>query len=487
MKHYESLAGGSGRSVYYRARRLRAAEVFSSELAVARLDGRPVQIENLSMSGIALIDGDANADWSERAGDSVPVEITLGGETAFSSPGLICRVEEAARGQLVGIRFVDDFLDMAALIRRHEQLLLKFDLDRPADVELEAVPGAYRTLCADVIHLLRRQKALLARFRVRANGHAPIPPEDMEDAYRACEAGLLRDWKTLWQRGEDIVGAFAHDSVQVRAIKRFTEQVLTPEFMDGPIWQRSFEKPLGYPGDFKIMRMVYAWAREGKDPYGQLLHRLGLEVAECIATRMVLVQQSIAETIRRRAKAGEVARIASLGCGPAKEVQNILQASRLDGAAAFTLIDQEEEALAHAYEEAMPNLARLGGQASVNCLHLSFRQLLSGRAVAEALGPQDMIYAVGLVDYFRERQAQRLIAGLYGHVEPGGLLMIGNMADSALSNYWPMEFIADWNVIYRSREEMQRLAADCAGAEVTVRPDRTGRVWMLQLRRPDAA
>lgn len=484
MKHYEHLAGGRGRGVFFRAKRLRAADVFSAELAVATVEELPVELDNLSMSGIAALDRDANRDWSERAGDSVAVEIMLGGESAFRSHGMITRVEETARGQLLGIRFVDDFLDMAQLIRRHEQLLLKYDLERPADTDLALVPEDYRLLCADVIHLLRRQKALLKRFRSRSNGHAPAGEEAMDDAYRACEAGLLRDWKVLWQRGEDIVRRYPREPERLRAIKNFTEQVLTPEFMDGPIWRRSYEKPLGYPGDFKIMRMVYAWAREGGDIYGQLLHRIGLEVAECIATRMVLVQQSIAETIRRRAAEGGAARIASLGCGPAKEVQNILQASRLAGEAEFTLIDQEEEALSAAYEEAMPHVARLGGQASVNCLHLSFRQLLSGRAVASVLGTQDMIYAVGLVDYFREKQARRLIAALYDHLDPGGLLVIGNMADSKLSNYWPMEFIADWNVIYRSREEMRRLAADCPDAEVIVRPERTGRVWMLEIRRP---
>lgn len=484
MKHYGHLAGGQGRGAYFRARRHRGSDLFSPALAEATVDGRVVDIDNLSMSGIGVFDRDADAEWVDRVGRTVPVAIALGGEPAFTSSAMVCRVDEAARGQKVGLRFLDDYLDIAALIRRHEQLVLKGELDRTAAEELAAVPEDYRLLCADVIHLLRRQKALLKRFGVKANGHAPIPPEDLEEAYRTCETGLLRDWKVLWQKGEDIVRRYTADPARTRAMKRFTEEVLTPEFMEGPIWRRSFEKPLGYPGDFKIMRMVYAWGQEGETPFGQLLHRVGLEVAECIATRMVLVQQSIAETIRRRAREGGTARIASLGCGPAKEVQNLLQSPRIDGSVEFTLIDQEDEALSHAYEEAMPNLVRLRGQASVNCLHLSFRQLLSGAAVSGALGMQDMIYAVGLIDYFRERQARRLLSSLYSHLEPGGVLMIGNMADSRLSNYWPMEFIADWNVIYRSREEMLALAKDCEGAEIDVRAERTGRVWMLRIRRP---
>jgi hypothetical protein len=62
----------------------------------------------------------------------------------------------------------------------------------------------------------------------------------------------------------------------LRATKLFTEQVLTPEFMGGPIWNRSYRKPFGYPGDFQMMNYVYEWLPRGATVYEKLLHRLGL-------------------------------------------------------------------------------------------------------------------------------------------------------------------------------------------------------------------
>ncbi len=61
----------------------------------------------------------------------------------------------------------------------------------------------------------------------------------------------------------------------------------------------AYAKPLGYPGDFEIMNQVYDWKRVGHGAYEMLLHRIGLEVAECIKTRMEIVRGIIGETSRR--------------------------------------------------------------------------------------------------------------------------------------------------------------------------------------------
>ena len=49
------------------------------------------------------------------------------------------------------------------------------------------------------------------------------------------------------------------------------------------------------------MNYVYDWQREGADVYAQLMHRIGLDVAECIGTRMHVVRKVIGDVIRARA------------------------------------------------------------------------------------------------------------------------------------------------------------------------------------------
>jgi hypothetical protein len=105
-------------------------------------------------------------------------------------------------------------------------------------------------------------------------------------------------------------------------------------------------------------------------------------------------------------------------------------------------------------------------------------------ALFAALPPQDLIYSVGLLDYLSMRRVQELVRALFEKVAPGGQLIIGNMADVAGGNQWPMEFICDWTLHYRSEAEMHDMAALVSGATMTLRPDPTGRVYLLYITKP---
>ena len=56
------------------------------------------------------------------------------------------------------------------------------------------------------------------------------------------------------------------------------------------------------------MNQVYDWERRGTNVYEMLLHRLGLEVAECIKTRMEVVRAQIGKVVQEK---GRTARRAS--------------------------------------------------------------------------------------------------------------------------------------------------------------------------------
>src|SRR3546814_1475078 len=89
------------------------------------------------------------------------------------------------------------------------------------------------------------------------------------------------------------------------------------------------------------MKIVYSRQRQGDTPFAKLMHYLGLDALECVATRMVVVQQSIMELLGR-SDGGAPLRITNLGAGSAQEVRNILRLDRLPAPVAFTLMDQED-------------------------------------------------------------------------------------------------------------------------------------------------
>jgi hypothetical protein len=120
----------------------------------------------------------------------------------------------------------------------------------------------------------------------------------------------------------------------------------------------------------------------------------------------------------------------------------------------------------------------------VQCLNISFTDILRGNGGLQNVAPQDMIYSVGLLDYLTDRRSRMLVQRLYDALAPGGLLIIGNMNETPLSNLWPMEFISDWTLQYRGDAEMRGWAEGLGAADYWTETERTERVRLLFVRKP---
>jgi len=58
------------------------------------------------------------------------------------------------------------------------------------------------------------------------------------------------------------------------------------------------------------------------------------------------------------------------------------------------------------------------------------------------------------------------------------------MNDTGLSNLWPMEFITDWTLHYRSEAQMLAWTEGLAPARLWTETEQTGRVRLLFVRKP---
>ena len=479
MRAYEELPGAKGRRIFYRPQRFAAREAFGAVLPTVEIGDRRHILDDLSMTGLSVV----GANDSHEPGTNVVVRLRVGEELLHEGAAQIRRVDETPAGARLAMQIDAGYLDVPRLVARHQELMLERELDRATVPDDALVPVDYRRHLSDILFTFREFRTIADRTeaRIRAQGGS-IEGQEAQDFLDRCEARLLPVWRAFWTRANALVEPIRRDVDALAATKRYTERVLTPELLCGPIWRRSYEKPLGYPGDFQIMNQVYDWQRLGDTLYGKLQHRLGLENAACVATRADMVREAMDEEIRRAPD--QVTHVTSLGCGSAREVIGYLDASHIPGRASFTLIDQDQGALTYAYEHTYPSVIRHGGRANVQCLNASFIQLLRTGELFGKLPPQDLIYSVGLVDYFQARRAKSFIAALYEHLTPGGLLIIGNMKDTDISCLWPMEFLCDWTVVFRTADEMRALADGLAGAEVDVRDDASGRVAMLYVRKP---
>src|SRR5690606_17648824 len=114
-----------------------------------------------------------------------------------------------------------------------------------------------------------------------------------------------------------------------------------PLLAESPLLRRSYEKPLGYAGDYEMMNMLYRDHAEGNSLFGKALNVYAARegAAQANINRLTYLGGKIRDVVGRSSR--ERVRIASVGCGPSQEIARLLTdhpeiGARLDVA----LIDQ---------------------------------------------------------------------------------------------------------------------------------------------------
>jgi SAM-dependent methyltransferase len=313
----------------------------------------------------------------------------------------------------------------------------------------------------------------------------------MEFAQRAFEA-LCKPYYDLDREATAVALECITDRKTLVAAKEYTETVLAPLMLDIPFNSRAYLKPLGYPGDYQVMLYYYNKSFEGDSIFAKVFHRIGIEhpLANGVCTRRDLIVDLMGqEHDRVLAERGDSCefRVASLGCGPAREVSDyVAQRKSWNGTAVWTLIDQEEKALGIAYRTCKREIGRYDAPGQLDLLNLSFGQMITEGVPLHDPESQDFIYCTGLFDYIKTRGAQTLICALYDLLAPGGLMSIGN-AVGPPECWWTAEFLGDWTMIYRSREEVEELASRLPdSAEVDVVTESDGVYYFLNVRKKES-
>jgi len=233
-----------------------------------------------------------------------------------------------------------------------------------------------------------------------------------------------------------------------RAVIEHHRALLQPSFLEVPMVQHSVEQPLGYPGDYQIVDMIFGAGPHARSPLGRLLERVVLESAPSTAHRARAPWAS-GWLERRAAQLAAPLRVMSFACGP----ERILRAHAAGGAFMHvTLCDHDERALAHAGPALQ---AELGARGSVSCRALSARALLRRREEID-FERFDAILVLGLFDYLREPLVRRMLQRFQGLLRPGGILLASNVA-ATNPHRSLMEYVGDWNVIHRSAAAFERL------------------------------
>ncbi len=477
-KSYEELMGALGRAVFFRPERRRVRDLLSRDAQPQLLvAGMEFPLFDISMNGISFISRNGVQPWP--VGEELELTLLLYNREVYKGRARVARVEPGPRtGMRIGLGLSSGFLDLPEILRQDEEGRLEKELNFGPEHLRTRIPKDLQEATSRAVHFLHFYRRTLDRHEARYKAPGGGGDEAIASLQERAFEALMGPWTKIQRAASLAAVECLNDREALVAAKEYTENLVTPVVMECPILRRAYTKPLGYSGDYQVMLYSYNNAFEGDSVFGRVFHKIAVEhpLAVGIRTRKHFVVEMMKKEHERfleTADANPVFRVASLACGPAREASDFIACRKSwPGQVVFTLLDQEEEALSHAFRQSQHQIRATGANATIQCLNLSFVQVLRDPSLVPIEHQQHFIFAMGLFDYLRETMGKALSRVLYERLTPGGLLAVGN-AISPNDHFWPPEFMCDWTMLYRTREEMLRLAGllpETAEVKVEVEP-----------------
>ena len=381
-------------------------------------------------------------------------------------------------------------VDLFSPVHQRDRLLGEFSDFLKETEKIYRVQPEFKIVVADMQTMLADMKRWMEQVEL---GVRSLPTSDRLEAEREIlhklEAPVLPALMPLVMR---IEAAAAEIPLDVQPVHRsYIKKQLHPIIMCSPFIYRTYQKPLGYAGDYEMVSMMLRDPYEGSSIFAKMLNRLCLEIPPVIAhrNRIDYLCESLGRETARAVAAGRHCRIYNLGCGPAQEVQRFLSKNPISNHADFHLLDFNDETVAFTSNTLQESAARAGRTTSLRVIKRSVQQVLKETVKSPGGDAEqyDLVYCAGLFDYLSDRVCRRLLSIFYDKLAPGGLLIATNVHPSNPWKNW-MEYLGEWHLVYRTEAEFLRLAPESAPpGTISVLADPTGVNIFLEVRKPPDA
>lgn len=304
---------------------------------------------------------------------------------------------------------------------------------------------------------------LLARLdRAARREHRTLPTTDERQSLNA----------TFWDElMPTLAGAEdALDGTDLAQTRRDVQSILNPWLLRSRLWARSWLKPHGYPGDYRMLEWMYdleldECADPGQPAAVNLLDGLYRSVhsVQAVWHRRAWFRNLIARYLRADR---EPVRVLDIACGGSRYVHDVIERYG-PRAIAPTLFDQDPAALAYAESRLVK---ATGVSAATICAPVKRIEQALPVTDPRDRGRFDVVISTGLFDYLPNELARGLLAHMISLTRPGGTVAICNFGPEDRSRL-VKEWVADWRLIYRTRAELQSLFPAASTPAFSESPD----------------
>lgn len=297
-----------------------------------------------------------------------------------------------------------------------------------------------------VMERLAAFKGLLLRAEREAtsrHGSAALAAADVPAAFQLLLSEFSSAMSGLERKGKTTL---------LEELGAVLQRELLPYLLLTGAAARFFSKPRGYAGDCETIALVYANTPTGTGGIGPILDACFLERPgpKAVRNRRGLVAEEILASVERTA--GK-AHVTSLACGPAAEAFDAFHKLPDKARLRFTALDIDHKAL----DTVARRADAVGVAAHVACHQANLVYLSTGRQRLD-LAPQDLVYSIGLIDYFNDQFVIKLLDWIYDRLAQGGRTLLGNFHPRHPDRHF-MDHILEWKLIHRDEQNMNGLFA----------------------------
>ena len=420
-------------------------------------------------------------DFRIRVGDRVVYQ----GEavvTGLVNTGILLVCEATLGNAWLDVDFLSDREGRDPLANQFDSFVQ--DWKRAHEVDL-----SFKLTVADLQNLLVGMQRWMEQIDLGIRSTAAADRRTLEgEIIDQLQDSVLDEMQGAMGRFEDSVGKIPEGREATH--KFYVRRQIHPLVLCSPFTYRTFHKPLGYAGDYEMVNMMIRDSYEGGSLFAKLINHAFLQAPPVVAhrNRISYLTRKLKDEAERNAMKGQRTRILNLGCGPAHEVKQFLENGELSDLCDITLLDFNTETIEHTRKELTRVRAQAGRVAPISLLQRSVHKLLRQASTGDVdlkWESFDMVYCSGLFDYLSQRVCRRLNDLFARLLTPGGLMLVTNVSDTNPSRAW-MEYVLEWNLIYRDDAAMTEIAPLNGGQfETVLDRDETGVNLFLEVRKKD--
>lgn len=386
----------------------------------------------------------------------VNIKIKRGGTPIYTGKAVVTNLVNTGLMLIVSAALVDPWSDVTALLGQSNDVRGEVD-QFIADWEgSKRIRPGYQLAVGELRSFLTQLSPWLDQVDMASNDDVDRVPREV---YEQLREGLMPKVAVIQQQFEHEAKLVAENEIE--AHRMFAQRDLLPLMMRAPFFYRSYVKPLGYAGDYLMVKMMVEGKREGPTTYSRLVNDFYLEIdlVKGHRNRLLLLEEKLTQLARRAADENRTLSVLNIGCGPAIEIVRFIKNCADSERCSFRLVDFNAETLQYtttAIEDAKKEVGRspdiVFEQKSVNDL------LKASSSVRRSPNRQyDLVYCAGLFDYFSDKVCARLLELFCDWTKIGGRVVATNVHPNNPTRLI-MEHVVEWHLVHRTAEDFAKLS-----------------------------